>query len=336
MATFSITPFMETLRASMLKNDLAETSADLYLKLLFNLNGKAPFNNLSFLKKTDALDTHINQYSDNTKRNYYSAILNALRDVKDKASYKKTHKHWADVMAEKTKEHRENKDDQKKSERQKENWVDWSDVEKKATDMRNSMLESVKGKKVLTPQDFDKILNYLILSLYVYIPPRRNQDYLDMYVVKKYSDEMPKDKNYLDLAGKQFVFNIFKTAKKVGQQKVPIPDTADAPLMDTIITYLKFHPGLKGNKSKSVVAKFLVSSDGTPITAVNAITRVLNRIFGKKVGSSMLRHIYLSHKYGDKLEEMKEDAEKMAHSMAQQKEYIKTDDLPYDEMEKDE
>ena len=84
------------------------------------------------------------------------------------------------------------------------------------------------------------------------------------------------------------------------------------------------------------MAKFLVSSDGTPITAVNAITRVLNRIFGKKVGSSMLRHIYLSNKYGDKLEEMKDDAEKMAHSLAQQKESIKTDALPSDEMEKDE
>ena len=103
--------------------------------------------------------------------------------------------------------------------------------------------------------------------------------------------------------------------------------------MDTLNTYIKHHPGLKGNKSKTVVAKFLVNADGTPITAVNAITRILNRIFGKKVGSSMLRHIYLSHKYGDKLEEMKEDADKMAHSMSQQKEYIKTDDLPYHEME---
>lgn len=335
MTTFSISPFMETLRDTMKKNDLAESSADLYLKLLFNLNGKAPFNNLSFLKKTESLNTIISSYADNTKRNYYSAIINALKDLKDKPSYKKTYKYWSDVMAEKTKEHRDNKDDQKKSERQKENWIEWSEVEKKANEMRDDML-SYAGKKNITPRDFDKLMNYLVLSLYVYIPPRRNQDYLDMFVVKKWSDDMPKDKNYLDLAGKQFVFNIFKTAKKVGQQKVAIPDTKEAPLMDTITTYLKHHPGLKGSKSKSVAVKFLVCADGTPITAVNAITRILNRIFGKKVGSSMLRHIYLSHKYGDKLEEMKEDAEAMAHSMAQQKEYIKVDDLPYDEMEKDE
>ena len=315
----------------MMKNDLAESSADLYLKLLFNLNGKAPFNNLSFLKNTETLNNTINNYAENTKRNYYSAILNALKPLKDKASYKKTYKYWSDVMAEKTKEHRENKDDQKKSDRQKENWVEWSEVEKKASEMKADTADAGK-KKVITPQDYDKLLSYLVLSLYVLIPPRRNQDYLDMYVVKKWSDDMEKDKNYLDLDGKQFVFNIFKTAKKVGQQKVAIPNE----LMEIVNIFIKHHPGLKGNKKKAQVVKFLVSSDGSPLTAVNAITRILNRIFGKKVGSSMLRHIYLSHKYGDKLEEMKEDAEAMAHSLGQQKEYIKVDDLPYDEMEKEE
>ena len=328
---FSITPFMETLKSDMMKNDLAESSADLYLKLLFNLNGKAPFNNLSFLKNTETLNNTINNYAENTKRNYYSAILNALRPLKDKASYKKTYKYWSDVMAEKTKEHRENKDDQKKSDRQKENWVEWSEVEKKASEMKADTADAGK-KKVITPQDYDKLLSYLVLSLYVLIPPRRNQDYLDMYVVKKWSDDMEKDKNYLDLDGKQFVFNIFKTAKKVGQQKVAIPNE----LMEIVNIFIKHHPGLKGNKKKAQVVKFLVSSDGSPLTAVNAITRILNRIFGKKVGSSMLRHIYLSHKYGDKLEEMKEDAEAMAHSLGQQKEYIKVDDLPYEEMEKEE
>jgi hypothetical protein len=49
---------------------------------------------------------------------------------------------------------------------------------------------------------------------------------------------------------------------------------------------------------------------------------MLNKVFGKKVGSSMLRHIYLSGKYGNELEEMKKDAEAMGHSVSQQKEYI--------------
>jgi hypothetical protein len=63
------------------------------------------------------------------------------------------------------------------------------------------------------------------------------------------------------------------------------------------------------------------------MVAVNAITRVLNRVFGKKIGSSMLRHIYLSDKYKDQNEEMKKDAEAMGHSLDLQRAYIKKDDV---------
>jgi hypothetical protein len=71
---------------------------------------------------------------------------------------------------------------------------------------------------------------------------------------------------------------------------------------------------------------FLVGADGTPITADNSITRVLNKIFGKNIGSSMLRHIYLSSKYD--INSMKADADGMAHSVSQQKEYLKGSAVP--------
>jgi hypothetical protein len=54
---------------------------------------------------------------------------------------------------------------------------------------------------------------------------------------------------------------------------------------------------------------------------VNAITRILNRIFGRKVAASMLRHIYLSDKYD--IKEMKADADAMGHSLEEQKKYMK-------------
>jgi len=69
----------------------------------------------------------------------------------------------------------------------------------------------------------------------------------------------------------------------------------------------------------------LVKSDGSALVSANAITRILNKTFGKKIGSSALRHIILSEKYGGIVEEMKEVADKMAHSISTQKEYIKLD-----------
>ena len=66
---------------------------------------------------------------------------------------------------------------------------------------------------------------------------------------------------------------------------------------------------------------FLVNADGSPLAAVNAITRILNKTLGKKVGSSMLRHIFLSSKYD--ITEMNKDANAMAHSVEEQKRYLK-------------
>ena len=71
---------------------------------------------------------------------------------------------------------------------------------------------------------------------------------------------------------------------------------------------------------------FLVRFDGTPIDTSPEMTRLLNKIFGKKIGCSMLRSIYLTEKYGDVVKEMKEDVGAMGTSTeTAQNNYIKSD-----------
>ena len=54
----------------------------------------------------------------------------------------------------------------------------------------------------------------------------------------------------------------------------------------------------KGKKlSKTSNIPFLVYNDGKEFNKINSITRILNKIFDKKIGSSMLRHIFLTDKY---------------------------------------
>jgi len=71
----------------------------------------------------------------------------------------------------------------------------------------------------------------------------------------------------------------------------------------------------------------LVDDKGVPPSSPNWITRILNKTFKKKVGSSLLRKIYLTTKYGDeldKLKEMRNDSIKMGNSVGtQQAVYIK-------------
>ena len=294
--------------------NVSENTATAYIKTLYNLNDKKPFTNLAFLKKKDDIMKKLEGYAESTQKTLISTIASVLSLEKDKAGYKGIYKFYYDKMMEKAKE-ASGADTATKTTKQEENWVDWDDVKKKYAEMG---IQTLKDKK----PSWEHLLPLMVLGLYVETPPRRNQDYLKMDVVRttkksKVSD-LPTDKNYLVLGGRgvplSFVFNVYKTSKTYGQQTVPIPDS----LKTVVKAYIKHHP----EKTQKQFA-FLVDSGNVPLTADNAITRILNKIFGKNVGSSMLRHIYLSNKYD--ISEMKDDAEDMGHSLTQQKQYLKED-----------
>jgi len=293
------------------KKSIADTTADSYIRTLLILNNKVPFKTLSFLRNKEDINTKLEKYAETTQKSILAAIVSVLSLFSDKASYKGIYKHYYDAMMAKVKEVKASETGEK-TEKQKTNWVEWKEVIEKSAEQRKKLAE-LSSKKSLTPQEAEHLLQSMVLSLYVCIPPRRNQDYLNMKVVKKWNSDLPDDSNYLDLTGEQFVFNKYKTAKKYGVQKVPIP----AELMDILVAYLKHHILYKEVKGK-VPVPFLISPKGDPLTAVNSITRILNKVFGKKVGSSMLRHIFLSDKYGDVKEDMASDATAMGHSVDEQ------------------
>jgi hypothetical protein len=298
---------------------IAESTATQYMQTLFKLNGSKGFNNMAWAKNHDTVQGIIDTYAPSTQSNQYMVLTSALSPFSDKATYKRTYNHWRDKMMEGRKAaaaapvH-------EKSEKQEEAWLTWDEVKTKKDALREDVAAFL-GNKRITAGQWDKLLQHVVLSLYTDIPPRRNQDYLDMYVVRKWNDKMEKDRNYYDLATHRFIFNKFKTAKAYGTQIVEVPNTEEAPLQRVLADYIKFHPLAK---PKVKEFKLLVKADGTNLSTVNAITRCLNRIFdGKKVGSSMLRHVYLSSKFGDTMKEMEKTADEMGHSTAVQKEYIK-------------
>ena len=55
--------------------------------------------------------------------------------------------------------------------------------------------------------------------------------------------------------------------------------------------------------------------DGEPINKSGDITKILNKIFGRNIGSSMLRNIYLTSKYGVMMQELKDDTSDMGTSV---------------------
>lgn len=302
-----ITEFMLNLSNKLTEaGERCENTANAYIKTLCLLNNKEPFKNLAFLKKTSEIDRKISEYAESSQKTIYTSIASVLSFFKDKPTYKKAYNHYYEMMMGKARSMSEI-DKAEKTTREKENWIEWNEVKEKQRQLTEEV-DMFANLKSITENQFNTLLKLVVLSLYTETPPRRNQDYLDMYVGKATTDS----KNYLDLSAKQFVFNKFKTSKTYGQQVIDIPE----PLMKIIKIYLKHHP----SKSKTDY-KFLVYYDGSPMVIVNSITRILNKVFGKNIGSSMLRHIYLSSKYD--IKEMEEDATAMGHSVSEQRNYLR-------------
>lgn len=304
------TSYKNQLITDLTEKGLAPSSIKLYVRNLEKLSD-TPLKNLSFLKDVEKITDKLQKYKENTKRGFLISIVSALSlDKKHKKLYDTYYK----LMMDKNKELKAVEASGEKTETQQKNWITWDEVGTKMKDLEDKV--NSFGKEINAHQ-YDILLQEIILALYYYKAPRRNE-YQKMNLVKTITGQ-PDTLNYLDYDKKQFIFNVFKTARKEGQVKEDIPPE----LFAIIQKYLKYHPLVKGKITKATNVPLLVYHDGKPLSQINAITRVLNRIFGKAVGSSMLRHSYLTSKYGNITEEMKEDSKAMSHSVEMQKDYIK-------------
>jgi len=299
------------------EKDLAEITALKYLQSLYTLNGLKSFTNLAWTKKKEDIKNRLTPYALSTQKTLLASLVSVLSLFKEKSSYKKIFTYWTNEM---NRSVEENKEESQKltNDKQKKNWVDWKVILEKK-DALAKQVEEFKKNKMITKNQYNILLQYLVLSLYTDIAPRRNKDYSMMYIVRKWTPKRSTDKNYLDLDGKRLIFNQFKTSKKFGQQ---IVEFGNIPSLVNVINYYLEHYSGNRRLGKRTEKRFLLNADGGLLTSDNAITRILNKAIGSKVGSSMLRHIYLTSKYAGKFEEMEQDAKNMGHSTQQQKKYI--------------
>ena len=134
-------------------------------------------------------------------------------------------------------------------------------------------------------------------------PPRRNQDYI-MKVQKPQENSNSYD-------GNNFYFGNYKTKGTYNMQVVPVPDD----LKQVLNSYLETRP-FRSND-------LLIKKSGNPFTTKD-IQLTINKVLGKKIGCTLLRSIFLSSKYGDVMQEMKDDSHDMGTSTSViQSNYIK-------------
>ena len=265
-----------------------------------DVTGSKTIKNLDFLKNFDKVMKTINKLDLLTsKKNRLTSIIVALSI--DKEGNKKLIDKYSEILGQLTDKYMSILTEQKKTDKQEMNWVDYEELLKIQKELKKIIMDkNILKKDKLSRNDFNQIQRWIIWSTYIKHPLRN--DFADMRVVKSDNFKKLPEKdinanNFLVLypkKKKEFHINQFKNVDSIGKKVINVDDTLSR----------MYDVWLKYNKSGWLFVK--INDPDTPMNP-NNITKYLQNISlqhakkdpisggGKRIGSSMIRHIVISH-----------------------------------------
>ena len=315
---------------SAILRDLKQSSIATYRKqistLLKNVYGKDYMKEadvLIYFKDADPLMEWLKKKKLNTQIAYLTAIVVWISPVERNRAlhgYDNMLKYYQKELDNLFKE-KDKIDVKKKTAEEEQNWVGWDELlkvrngYKKALNRRKYKIRS----KLKSDDDLELIIKYVIASLYLLHPPRRNvyantkivseREYFNLTESERHSN------NYLVVISRNnkfFSFGDYKTAKIYGVKKIKL----EKDLNSVMNFWLNINP-----------TKHLLITNKREKMTLNNLSKYLVKVFspsGKKISSQMLRKIHLTEKFQHIQEDMKNEAEKMGHSVStQQTKYVK-------------
>ncbi len=295
--------------------DLSQGSLRTYCSIIKNLGLQI---DLPITKPEDVIkhykkiEEHLEEVAPSVRKTRLSALIVFIDKTK---GAEEAIECFRDQMMSDGKKSDEEALEQKLSERQKEGMMTWDEVMERYNELETEV-EPLMKKSSLDKRQFQRVQLYVLLSCYVLIPPRRSLDYTEF----RLRNVDPDKDNYYEFktvgTGRakkkvpEFIFNVYKTARKYSQQKEEVPEK----LINIIQAWEKLNPHdylLMNTTQKNKI---------TP----TQLTNLLYAFFDKPVSTSMLRHIFLTNKYKDiNLKDMTETAAAMGHTVAEQMKYVK-------------
>jgi hypothetical protein len=308
----SISKFQDKLTAKLKKSDLSDTTITNYMKMLriiyTHITGKPhiDMSSLTFLKDKDkVIKALYDNYEKTSVKTYLATILKILNI--SGIRYSKLYKLYTEEFL-KLRSDLETTSNEK-THKQKENWVSMDALR----DVQRRYKEDVdefKNKDDITMREYNDLLSYLIVSLYLDAKPERSENYFNMEMVKSMKDATDDDTNYFVDDKCVFIFNKYKTASSDPHRGEPIK--ISPALKKVIDLYLQFRP----TNAKCFVAKY----NGACFNSSPDWTRRVQQAFGKyldgkKISSSMMRNIYFTEKYKKSNDDKEADAREMKTSV---------------------
>jgi hypothetical protein len=273
--------------------NLGTNSIKTYISSLTSINKK--MDGEKTLEWYDKNAKNIIEFLDKGNKKTSKTILSAIYILN---SNKEIHDKMISLSNEVNEEYKTNK----KTDKQQDNWIPSDKIKDIYKDYYDKTIKILK-QRIITKYDTEIVIKYLLLGFLSgsILPPRRSLDYA-LLKIKNYDEDVD---NYYKKG--VCYFNNYKTKNVYGKQTMVVPKELD----DVIKKFNKINP----------TDFMLFSTNGQPLTS-SQITRILNDIFNMNVSTSMLRHIFLSDKYANVEEQMKQDAIAMSHSSLTQNQYI--------------
>lgn len=296
------------------KSDLSPMSVKTYAnsinKVLELIKSKS-LNDL-FLKHKDIVSVLGSHYDKpNTRKTKLASVIVFLRCILNEHNKKQIDLALADygkVIETLTGDVKNGLIDGEKSEKQKTNWITKQEAETVEQHLKQAVPAEVK-----TPKDLMNFRNYVLFSLYQDIPTRNEM--ADTKIIfkpsKKDEGSLSDEYNYIILDKKSktatYILNTYKTSKVYGKKTI----TLTGSLYPLLTQYKSAVDKFNGDSHFA----FLNNSADAKLTRnrLGVIYSGLGAVVGKKLGTSLNRHIAISDLVP--LDKMKALADKMGHSV---------------------
>jgi hypothetical protein len=272
--------------------------------------------NYDFLSKTDDVMSKISANHYTSQRNTLNAVIILLMALNHDEKYNDLIEEYQKIRDKLNDKYLEDQSSGKISEKQKNNFVELSEIENMLNKMAGEIKDQgLKKKETLNSKEKELLMVYTIYSFLKRYPLRNDlsgMKYITKTAYNKLSEDEKKAGNFMVNEKNKMtaILNEYKTSKKYGEKKIQI----DKDIEKILRMYIR-------KTDKKLGDVLFVSSTGNALSR-NALSQLLiktsKKYLGKSISTTMMRKIVVSDKFGDMAKEQKELADVMGHDVATQ------------------
>ena len=271
------------------KPNLSVGSINTYLSVFrtIAINIKKDLNEVEdFIKYQTEILEYMDSITPTMKKSRIAGVISLLKSDSMDDKTKEAVKKYNTEMLRAVSEYNKTSSDQVLSDRQKENFMPWDEIMEiysKMALIANQLWKIPKDQ--ITHDIFEILQHFVLLSVYVLLPPRRSLDYAGMKIRNENNSPESTDNYIIQKRYKwQFVFNSYKNSTRLGKQIVDMPNT----LKDILKKWMQINKG-----------DYLIFSKNNKQVQSTKINSMFANIFKRPIGPSLLRHAYMTKMFGN-------------------------------------